>query len=169
MRWLFRPRKMTDQVVIITGRQHQLIFRVTVYCFIQSINAGFLCIQVAEYIITLLPFTPLNRLRKIGCYAAACYYDASSATDLANALDDILSQVSSCTYDIPPFPAGLQNVGVYFDDGSDPPAPELLQPGLNWRYDENLHQIEIIGSACTTIQSGAVIPLIAYTCEFTPG
>jgi hypothetical protein len=78
------------------------------------------------------------------------YFPATSASDLANALKEISTEVASCTFTMSEEPPDPNNVAVYLDG-------KLISndPANGWSFGANTQTIVLNGSACDSIKSGA--------------
>ncbi len=102
-----------------------------------------------------------------------CYYDLSQTTDLAtsltSALGNIASSVLSCTYTVPPAPAGQtidpNKTILVFTDGATGNTSVVLQNTSStcdkgWQFaDSSDTTIKICGTSCTAIQANPKLTL----------
>jgi hypothetical protein len=91
---------------------------------------------------------------------AACYYKAETSQDLEAALDEILSQVASCSYRLPNIPPDASRLYAYLETGA---GRRRIDLGIQWEYDAALTQVTFLDQSCSAIKGGAV-PLVVYGC-----
>jgi hypothetical protein len=91
------------------------------------------------------------------------YYSVQTAADLSTALASIGRAVASCTFTVipPPPPADPNTVAV---DANGMRVPQ--NPTDGWRWSPSMTSIEITGSWCDRIQSGAITKVQAtFACK----
>ena len=93
-------------------------------------------------------------------------YYADAPGDLEAALADIAATVGGCTFHLDQVPEDLAELYVFFD--GDPAG--IPQDGMDgWTYDPATNTITFHGSACQSIQSGAIAQIdIVYGCNLPP-
>jgi hypothetical protein len=96
------------------------------------------------------------------------YYDASSPSDLADALENIRDRTISCEYELDPPPPDSAKLWVEVD------GTYIDQSNTNgYTYDASSQQLTIHGSACDTLKNaqGTSVPLeikMGCACETPP-
>jgi len=91
------------------------------------------------------------------------YYPVQTATDLTAALSAIGGQIASCTFTVkaPDAPADPGNVAVKANGMT---VPKSATDG--WQFGPNMTSIEITGTWCAKIQSGAITDIQAiFACK----
>ncbi len=85
----------------------------------------------------------------------SAFYKANSPAELAASLDAIADELAlpPCTLALTETPPDADDLAVYFDDAAIPRSPSQ-QDG--WDYDAASNSINLFGTACETLQSGAV-------------
>jgi len=110
---------------------------------------------------------------------AACYYNASDAASLGQALDSILGDVASCAFDLVSMPPDTSKLFAYlqYEDPGQVPVdcsntsyqlcrhPRDRSRTQHWDFDPVRLQVEFYGDACADITTGAALPLIIYGCD----
>jgi hypothetical protein len=95
--------------------------------------------------------------------ATPSYYPVQTATDLSAALSAIGGQIASCTFTVTPPdpPADPNNVAVKANGMT---VPKSATDG--WQFGPSMTSIEITGSWCAQIQSGAITDIQAiFACK----
>jgi len=110
---------------------------------------------------------------------ATCYYDAGDATSLSEALDAIVGDVATCSFDLSSNPPPeLDKLYVYLEyldpssipeDCSNPTYDLCRHPRdrsriQHWDYDPIKQQVEFFGDACADLTTGVATPLVIYGC-----
>ena len=98
------------------------------------------------------------------------YYAALNATDVVNTMNQVVADVRTCMFAIPP-PAtsdgttSRENILVLADKSTVP-----LDPNDGWTYSDSTHTtLTLHGSSCDAILSGAVQQLsIVFHCSGIP-
>ncbi len=101
--------------------------------------------------------------------APTCYYDATDATALQNALDDVIQQVSSCRFSVVGVPQDMSKIFVYLEDSGNPADRQEILRFTDWDYYPSSNQIEFFGVSCSQVKGGAKQPLVVFGCPIVGG
>ncbi len=96
--------------------------------------------------------------------APTCYYEATDATALQNALDQVIQRVSTCRFDLTGVPISRSQMAVFLEDNGNPEDRAQIFDGVGWRYDSAVNQLELFGSACAQVRGGAKRPIVVFRC-----
>jgi len=105
----------------------------------------------------------LQRMATAG--GTGSFFAANSPAELETALAAIADELvlPSCTLTLTEVPDDDQRLAVFFDDVAIPRSPGLED---GWEYDAGANAITLYGSACETLQSGAVDQVrVDYGCS----
>jgi hypothetical protein len=92
------------------------------------------------------------------------YYPATSPADLAKALAEISTQVTSCTFLMSEAPPVPEDVAVYIDGKLVP-----KDPVNGWSFGANSQTIVFGGAACDSLKSGAASAVqVVFGCPGVP-
>jgi hypothetical protein len=92
------------------------------------------------------------------------YYPATSPADLAKALAEISTQVTSCTFVMSEAPPVPEDVAVYIDGKLVP-----KDPANGWSFGANSQTIVFNGAACDSLKSGAASAVqVVFGCPGVP-
>lgn len=90
------------------------------------------------------------------------YYQADDAQQLEDALDAIAKATLGCVFALAEAPPAESDIYVFFDND---PSALPRNPDDGWQYDAATNQVEIFGSFCEALQSGAVTDVdIVFGC-----
>lgn len=85
------------------------------------------------------------------------YYEADSASSIADAFSTIAGSVLSCSYTLSSVPPDPNALFVYIDGVL---VPRDTTGADGWDYDAGSNQVDFSGSTCTYLQSGQVTDLV---------
>ncbi|MBI3178594.1 MAG: hypothetical protein HYZ27_02975, partial [Deltaproteobacteria bacterium] len=113
----------------------------------------------------------------------ACYYEANDAAALATALDDIITVLGTCDYDLATIPPDENRLFVYhlYDNPADAPAdcsnptyglcrlPRDTTQTDNWDYSVAANRVTFYGAACDTVKLPNVEPVVILGADIGEG
>ncbi|HLV66447.1 MAG TPA: hypothetical protein VKY73_11575, partial [Polyangiaceae bacterium] len=91
----------------------------------------------------------------------APYFTATSAEELKTAIEDLLKQVASCTFDMDVEVRGRASLGQVFVGAQEVPYDD---PD-GWRLESNRYQVTLQGAACELFQTGDHELNISFPCD----